>query len=139
MQGRKSAYHAVVGSAVLVMMLAFGVNTLAADQNPCAEDMAKFCKDVKPGTPLLQCLEEHENQLSEPCKAYEAQMERPRGESREVVRQQMRIRQACLGDIEKFCNEPKPGGSITACLGGHMSDLSGPCGDALKAAKGHAE
>lgn len=37
-------------------------------KGPCAEDAAKFCKDVKPGEGrVLACLKEHEKELSKAC------------------------------------------------------------------------
>lgn len=38
-------------------------------KGPCAEDAAKFCKDVKPGEGrVAACLKEHEKELSQACK-----------------------------------------------------------------------
>ncbi len=37
-------------------------------KGPCAEDAAKFCKDVKPGEGrVAACLKEHEKELSQAC------------------------------------------------------------------------
>lgn len=37
-------------------------------KGPCAEDAAKFCKDVKPGEGrIAACLKEHEKELSKAC------------------------------------------------------------------------
>ena len=121
--------------------LMFAASASAADRNPCSEDIAKFCKDIKPGqNSLLECLEKHESQLSDACKDYETKMERPRAEAREVVNQQMRVRQACRTDIAKFCNDVKPGSDgVAACLKNHMSELSAPCGSALAATRGGQE
>jgi hypothetical protein len=39
-------------------------------QSPCAADMQKFCKDVKPGEGrLIACMKAHETELSDACKA----------------------------------------------------------------------
>ena len=119
----------------------FGTAVSAADQNPCSEDIAKFCKDVKPGwRAIMDCLERHESQLSDACKDYEAKMERPRMESREVGMQQMRVRQACRDDVTKFCNDVKSGSDgIATCLKEHAGELSMPCRDAVEAARGGEE
>jgi hypothetical protein len=119
----------------------FGCDAFAADQNPCSEDIAKFCKDVKPGWgATMDCLERHESQLSDACKDYEAKMEKPRMESREVAGQQMRVRQACRDDVAKFCNDVTSGSvGIATCLKEHANELSMPCRDAMKAARGGEE
>ena len=82
--------------ALFVASLILGAEALAADQNPCSEDIAKFCKDINPGQrAIMECLEQHESQLSDACKNYEAMMESPRAESREAMRQQMMVRLTC--------------------------------------------
>ena len=129
-----------VGGALLISGLLASFGAAAADGNPCSEDIAKFCKDVKPGRQaLMECLEEHEAQLSNACKDYEASMERPRMESREVAGQQMRVRQACKDDVTKFCNETKGGSAGMTCLKEHASELSVQCRDAIKVASGGEE
>lgn len=40
----------------------------AADDQPCREDLKKFCGDVKPGGgAVIQCMREHHAQLSPAC------------------------------------------------------------------------
>lgn len=131
---------ATLVGALLILGLMFAAAS-AADQNPCSQDIAKFCKDIGPGrTAIMDCLERHESQLSDACKDYEAKMEGLRVEWREVVIQQKRVQQACRGDIVKFCNDVKPGsGGITTCLKEHASELSMPCKDAVEAARGGSE
>jgi hypothetical protein len=127
--------------ALLILGLIFAAAASAAEQNPCSQDIAKFCKDIGPGrTAIMDCLERHESQLSDACKDYEAKMEGPRVEWREVGMQQRRVQQACRGDIVKFCNNVKSGrGGIAMCLKEHANELSGPCKDAVEAARGGSE
>lgn len=50
--------------------LALALPAAAADKkgNPCADDAAKFCKDVKPGEGrVAACLKEHAKELSQAC------------------------------------------------------------------------
>ena len=131
---------AILVVALLTLSLTFG-NVSAADQNPCSEDIAKYCNNIKPGhAAMMECLEEHETQLSDACKEYEAKMERPRAESREPAMQLMKVREACKDDTAKFCGGVTSGmGGVTACLRQHKGDLSAPCGDAVKAAGGGEE
>jgi hypothetical protein len=135
MKRNEKIYPVVVASVLFIVALMAGTSVSAAEPNPCTEDIAKYCKDVKPGQmALLECLEKHEAQLSDACKAYEAKMERPRVESREVVMQQKKVRQACREDVVKFCSgSPSVKGGISACLKEHGNELSGPCKEALKA------
>jgi hypothetical protein len=75
---------AILVAGLLCLGLMFGTNASAADKNPCSEDIAKFCKDVKPDIrSIMDCLEEHENKLSDACKDFEATMGGSRVESRE--------------------------------------------------------
>jgi hypothetical protein len=131
----------ILASAFLIVGLGLALEASAADQNPCSEDIAKFCQDLKPGQrALMECLEQHESELSDACKGYEAKMERPRAESREVVMQQMRVRQACREDVTKLCSDAKSAsGGIFACLRAHTGEVSMPCKDALAVAKGGEE
>ena len=45
----------------------------------CADDVQKFCKDVKPGEGrILNCLREHQKDLSLPCQTAMAQPGKPK-------------------------------------------------------------
>ena len=127
----------ILAGGLLISSLIFGWQACAADQNPCSEDIAKFCKDIKPGwAATMQCLERHETELSDACKDYEARMERPRVESREALYQQMRVRQACRDDVTKFCSDTKGGTEGMACLKKHAGELSMACREAVEAVRG---
>jgi hypothetical protein len=141
MEQRSRSYCAILTGVLLISGVVFTVEAFAADQNPCSEDLAKFCSDLQPGRrAMMECLEQHEAQLSDACKAYEAKMEKPRMESREVVNQQMRVRTVCREDTIKFCSaEASGGGGIGTCLSEHTSELSAPCKDAIEAARGGGE
>jgi hypothetical protein len=132
--------RAIFIAALFISGFMFVPEASAADQNPCSDDIAKFCKNVTGRRAMMACLEQHESQLSDACKDYEARMENARMESREVAMQQMRVRQACKDDVSKFCKNVKPGdGGTAACLKEHGNELSAPCKEALEAAKGGAE
>ena len=111
----------------------------AADKNPCSDDIAKFCPDIRPGDrgAIMKCLEAHENELSNMCRDYEAKMEGTRGERGEFVRQQRAIYLSCKGDVDIFCKDvdPKDGGFLK-CLKEHGKELSAPCQESLRRAKG---
>jgi len=124
-----------VAASLLCFDSMFETNVCAADQNPCSEDIANFCKDVKPDRrAIMNCLERHESQLSDVCRDYEAKMERTRVESREAGMHQMRFRQACKDDMAKFCKEAVSAqGEPLKCLKADENELSVPCNESIKA------
>jgi len=115
-----SANRVVMALAVAVLSagLIAGNDALAA-QGPCADDIAKYCKDVKPGGGrLARCLKENEKQLSPACRS---SIEESKKKAREA-------HQACEADARKFCKDVKPGeGRIVKCLKEHEKDLSPDC------------
>jgi hypothetical protein len=116
----------------------FPVCVSAAEKNPCAEDIAKFCKSIEPGTnAMMDCLEAHEGELSDACKDYEAKMGGGRVEMKEAVREEKRFNQTCKDDIAKFCKGVNPGqGGLARCMQEHVNELSAPCRESVKAIKG---
>lgn len=101
-------------------------NASAQTTRPCAEDIAKLCKDVKPGGgDLARCLKEHEIELSPACKAFVVEAEKRTQEMK-----------ACRDDANKFCKDIKPGGGrIMKCLREHESELSPACKDRISQAQ----
>ncbi len=98
-----------------------GTNAFAADKSkPCAEDVSKFCKDVKPGGgAIVKCLKEHEKDLSPSCK--------------ETLKTAQEKPKPCAEDVSKFCKDVKPGGgAIAKCLKMHEKDLSPSCKETLE-------
>ncbi len=127
-------YRDVALSCIFCLYLLCAAHVFAADENPCAEYIAKFCNDVEPGgTATMECLEKHEGELSLACKAYEAKIGGKKVEMREEVREKMLARRACKADVAKFCGDvaPKVGG-IEECLNSHMDELSRQCSERLK-------
>lgn len=90
----------------------------------CADDIEKYCKDVKPGGGgILKCLKAHEKELSASCCA-------KIGELEGIITE---CEQACSGDIARFCKEVQPGGGrILKCLQGHDKELSPSCSAKLE-------
>jgi len=91
----------------------------AGEEMPCAEEIAKYCKEMKPGGGrILNCLDEHQKELSDSCR-------RKLEESRKKL---IEAQQACTGDMEKFCKDVQPGGGrILRCLREHTQELSPAC------------
>ena len=94
--------------AVVFCMTLFNSNVYSQRGGACAEDISKFCKDVKPGGGrTAKCLKEHENELSGACKDEIAQVRTRFKETAE----------ACHDDMLKFCKDIEPGGGgIAKCL-----------------------
>ena len=106
---------------VFCLSLLIGANAIAADK-PCADDIAKFCKDVKRGGGAIQkCLKEHEAELSPACKdKIAATIEKPK---------------PCAQDAAKFCKDVKEEkGALAKCLKEHEAELSPACKDNISKA-----
>lgn len=93
---------------------------------PCADDVAKFCKDVQPGGGrIIECMKEHEKDLSPACKE-------------KIAEGKKEFHGACKDDVQKFCKDIKPGGGrIINCLKEHENELSSDCKAKLE--KGRAQ
>jgi hypothetical protein len=108
-------------TVLVVAMLSTGV-AAAADtpgaKGPCADDVAKYCKDVKRGGgAIARCLKDNESQLSPACKS-----------SIEEAMKRKEAHQACEADAQKFCKDVKQGqGRIVRCLREHEKELSAEC------------
>lgn len=117
----KTGITAVV---IIVAALWTGLALVAAEaqgqgQGPCADDAAKFCKDVQPGGGrIMKCMKEHVNDLSPACKKQVAELKKGVREFSEV----------CQDDALKFCKDIKPGGGrMVKCLKDHENELSPEC------------
>ena len=114
--------HKRIMMVLVVTLLSIGVAAAAESpsvKSACADDVAKYCKDVKPGGGrLARCLKENENQLSPVCRSSAE-------ESKKKVKE---AKQACDADVQKFCKDVKPGqGRLVKCLGEHEKELSAEC------------
>ncbi|HSB52602.1 MAG TPA: cysteine rich repeat-containing protein [Dissulfurispiraceae bacterium] len=113
--------------AGLIMSGWDGVSAEGEDSLPCAEEIAKYCSEIKPGGGrIIACLKEHENGLTDLCKD---KIEKVAGRAKELEK-------ACAADVERFCKDVQPGGGrIAKCLKEHKSELSAPCTGKLAWAK----
>ena len=110
--------------SLLYLVLCFNSHTYAQESLICADDIEKYCKETKPGGGrLLNCLKEHETELSESC----------RGKISELLGIIKGCEQACSGDIAQFCKEVQPGGGrILKCLRERDKELSPSCSAKLE-------
>ena len=116
---------------ILCMIMINGASANAQTKNPCADDVAKFCKDVKPGGGrLAKCLKQHESELSAGCQDSHEKLKARAKEAHE----------ACADDVQKLCKDVKPGGGrIVNCLKDNSARLSPECREKLVAAKKKAK
>jgi hypothetical protein len=117
---------------VFLCVGAWSVTSVYAEhRRACAEDIEKYCKDVKPCEGrLINCLKEHESKLSDECK----------GKIEGVKKRLEDMQQACSGDMKKFCGDVQPGkGRIEKCLSGHSSELSAVCRGKIECMKEEIE
>lgn len=91
-----------------------GASLSLAKSETCRPEMDKFCKDVAAGQGrILKCLQEHEAELSDACKAYV-------NTASQYV--------ACLDDVLRLCPRTQPGGARgMKCLRAHQGELSEEC------------
>jgi len=128
-------HHLRVQMFVLVLVLlcvsAGGRAYAAEEELPCAEEIAKYCKGVKPGGGrILNCLDDHQKDLSVSCKQ----------KLEESKKRLMEAQQACTGDMEKFCKDVQPGGGrILKCLREHSQELSSACMQEIEKTKGKVQ
>jgi len=117
--------------AVMAAVLGFAfwtVPAMAATQDrACANDVKQFCSDVQPGrSNVMQCLKEHQADLSAACK--------DRVQAAQTHAQE--TRQACQSDAAKFCADVSAGrGAVAKCLRQHESELSAECKASLPQAR----
>lgn len=130
-ESRRSRVQIIVPVLILLFLSAGGVAYSAEGERPCAEEIAKYCKDVKAGGGrILSCLHEHQKDLSITCS-------KKLEESKQKI---MEAQQACSGDLEKFCKDVQPGqGRILNCLREHVQELSPACSQIIGKTTGKAQ
>lgn len=90
--------------------------------NACGADAARFCSGVFPGGGrIAQCLADHRDGLSPPCRTMMQQAQ----DARFVI-------YACSADASRLCGGILPGGGrIVACLRANSAEVSPACRDGL--------
>ncbi len=95
----------------------------AAGDDPCADDIRKFCSGVQlGGNRLLDCMEKNRSRLSPACGA---RIDANREKAKALI---MEFGRSCRMDVDRYCPGIDPGGSrVLGCLHQHQLDLSKPC------------
>lgn len=113
---------ALVAVSFFGLVVVSATPVMASEEMPCLEEIEKFCGDVKPGEGILNCLKEHDKDLSAICRDKLAENQKKR----------ISALQICAKDIETFCKGVVPGGGrILKCLGGHRDELAPACREVL--------
>lgn len=114
-------------TAVASLLAVCLVEPAFAGERPCADDVARHCRDVAPGAGrVLRCLHAHRDQLSAGCRA-----------ANDTRIGALARRHPCVEDRERFCaGVPSGQGKIVACLRSHVDDLSPSCRQAIAARAG---
>ncbi len=117
--------------AGLIMSGWDGVSAQGENSPPCAEEIEKYCSELKPGGGrIIACLKEHESELTALCK----------DRIEKVARRLKELEKACAEDVERSCRDVQPGrGRIAKCLKEHESELSAVCLEKLPKRKARAQ
>jgi golgi apparatus protein 1 len=121
---RQNMKSVVVASLACFVMLVMASGAFA---QPCEDDIANFCKDVKPGQGRLsECLDQHKIDLSDKCRT---RFEDVKQEFKEKYKE-------CEDDIMIFCTWIQPGeGRLLNCLKENKSQLHDDCKDNVSRGK----
>lgn len=95
----------------------------------CRDDAARLCADAPAGPRGVgSCLRSHRDELSPACAAQVDQRAAGR-------RRMMKMREACLKDLDAFCEEVERAQDRVPCLRDHSAELSPACREALPPAR----
>jgi len=88
---------------------ATGTQTRSSAKPPCQDDVALFCKGVKPGNgAIMKCLQDNTDKLSVGCKSEIVQLS------------------PCRAGQEKFCSG-KHGKDLRNCVKSHHTEMADTC------------
>jgi len=115
----------VLASVLACMSLALTAQAQVA--GPCAETIAKYCKDVTPGGGrIMKCLNDHRDDQSIPCKDW-------LGDQYKSLKE---LNAACTEEIAKLCSFDNPDSiRIYLCLENNYIALKSDCREKLREIK----
>jgi hypothetical protein len=115
-------------AGVFCLTLAMGASA-GEKTGPCAEDLAKFCKDVEKDR-VVQCIKEHKRkkELSPVCT-----QALDNAEKYSTIEKNEDFVPACADDIKAHCKGmPVGSGRVANCLKEHENEIDSECKDMLK-------
>jgi hypothetical protein len=107
-----------------MVLLALGSIGSAADMSgdaACKTDAETLCAGKTYGKGLVKCMQENKAKLSQGCKDKMAE------KKAEVKGKMQAGKEACAGDIAKFCKDAKGPRPVITCLKAHEAELSPTC------------
>ena len=119
-------------------ILVFNFTIISFAQNPCKEDVAKYCSDVQSGGGrIADCLKDHYKDISQECyDKIKSGPANPQGQGAGQESSGNPLAKACKEDVAKYCSDVQSGGGrIINCLKEHYKDLSQECYECLAKVK----
>ena len=97
-----------------------GADDVGRPEDPCAEDVRRFCSDVKPGSRrVAECLEANRSRLSATCGA---RLDAARQKAKALI---VEFGRSCAVDVDRYCPGIDPGGGrVIGCLRQHQLELT---------------
>jgi hypothetical protein len=117
-----------VAMALGMFFVLFAIFNLPAfaQARVCADEAAKFCQNATGVQGRMQCLTEHDAELSPQCQA----------RVRTMAARAKEMSDACQSDVQRLCQDVAVGGGrLPRCLKQHESELSSTCKDILAQAR----
>jgi hypothetical protein len=121
-------------AVVIAMMTSMAAIGAEEPKGPCADEIKKFCAEVKPGGGAIEeCLKQHDAELSPACKTHQ-----------DAVRKKLdEFTAACGDDVTKHCADVTAGQArVIACLRDKETQVSEGCMTLIgkkRPAKGHGQ
>lgn len=114
----------VVLAGMFCLTMAMGASA-EENKSPCAEDVAKFCKDQKD---VVQCImdKRREKKLSAVCTQALVDADKIAKKVNDP-----KFKEACADDLKDFC-KGIPGNKILECLKSHEADLASECKEVMQ-------
>ena len=97
----------------------------------CGQDAKDLCAGVQGGKgQIMQCLADHEDELSDACAEKVATV-------KGKLAEREKVKAACAPEVQRLCGDVPPGkGAIKQCMKANRDKVSNACKDAMKAARG---
>jgi hypothetical protein len=97
----------------------------------CGQDAKDLCAGVQGGKgQVMQCLADHEEELSDACAEKVAKI-------KGKLAEREKVKAVCAPEVQRLCGDVPPGkGAVKQCMKANRDKVSDACKDAMKAARG---